>query len=483
MTAAVPLSGSSGNKPADRLAGIGQGLAILGWAADSRLAMASGLPALEHRARLRQCRIVRWARIASPFYRDLYRGLPAEIDRFDVLPPVTKPTLMARFDDWLTDPAVTRDGVRPWLHDPATIGQLFRGSYLLYTTSGTTGEPAILVQDRHALAHYLASRFRFLPMFADRQVIARIAHAQGRTAALLATGGPYGGVVMAEWSRQRHPLGRGLTIFSVGDRIDTTVAGLNRQQPAILSGYASALTVLAEEGAAGRLRIDPALVFSIAEGLTPEDRRRIGAIWNARFCEAYGASEAPVIAFGCGSANLHLNLDWVTLEPVDERYRPVPIGEPSHTVLITNLVNRVQPVIRYDLGDSVTMLAEPCPCGSPLPALRVEGRSGDILALTTAHGETVRVLPLAIGSAAEEPPGLRRVQVIQTAPDALLVRLEPEAGADRAAVASAVQRQLAAFLSRLGLANVTTAISEELPRMETSGKFRQVYRQPGVQGR
>ena len=107
-------------------------------------------------------------------------------------------------------------------------------------------------------------------------------------------------------------------------------------------------------------------------------------------------------------------------------------------MLITNLANRVQPIIRYDLGDSVTVDPQPCPCGSPLPVIRVEGRSGDILALAAPHGETVRVLPLAIGSEAEEVAGVRRVQLIQVSPAALLVKIEPEAGADRETVCNGV---------------------------------------------
>lgn len=61
-------------------------------------------------------------------------------------------------------------------------------------------------------------------------------------------------------------------------------------------------------------------------------------------------------------SNLHLNADWVILEPVDAALRPVPPGNPSHSTLLTNLANRVQPIIRYDLGDSVTMLPAPPSC-------------------------------------------------------------------------------------------------------------------------
>ena len=74
-------------------------------------------------------------------------------------------------------------------------------------------------------------------------------------------------------------------------------------------------------------------------------------------------------------ARLHVSADWYIFEPVDRNYRLVLRGEPSHTVLMTNLANRVQPLIRYDQGDSVTLRPDACPCGSPLPAIRVVGRT------------------------------------------------------------------------------------------------------------
>lgn len=464
-------------RPAAGMRSFGNNLAVLGWAIDARLALAGGIPAIERRAQLRRQAIVRWARTASPFYRELYRGLPAHLGHFTDIPPVTKPRLMADFDDWVTDPGVTLGDLKPWLSDLGRVGSLYQGKYLVYTTSGTTGEPAVLVQDRSALALYLASRVRMYPVMLDGDTLARVVRGHGRSAALLATGGHYGGVVMAEWARRLHPMGRNLEVLSVAAPLAQTVSRLNRLQPVIVSGYASAIALLAEEAAAGRLAIDPALILSIAESLTPAARERIDVVWHARVIEGYGASEAAVIAFGCREGNLHQNVDWVTLEPVDAQYRPVPPGTPSFTALITNLANRVQPIIRYDLGDSVTLDPQPCPCGSPLPVIRVEGRSSDILTLARPGGETVSILPLAIGSEAEEAPGVRRVQIVQVGPTELMVKIEPEGGADREGVATAVKRRLDDFLARQGLSNVTVSVSQDLPQQERSGKFRQVYRQ------
>lgn len=85
------------------------------------------------------------------------------------------------------------------------------------------------------------------------------------------------------------------------------------------------------------------------------------------------------MAYDCEEGWLHVNNDWVILEPVDADYDPTPPGEPSHTVRLTNLANQVQPIIRHDLGDTVVARPGPCPCGNPLLAIRVQGRRDDVL--------------------------------------------------------------------------------------------------------
>ncbi|WP_236794465.1 hypothetical protein [Amycolatopsis sp. GM8] len=65
-------------------------------------------------------------------------------------------------------------------------------------------------------------------------------------------------------------------------------------------------------------------------------------------------------------------------------------------MLITNVVNRVQPLIRYELSDSVTLTPGPGPAGWPFHRLStVDGRSGDIVTLPARGGGTVRVHPMS----------------------------------------------------------------------------------------
>jgi phenylacetate-coenzyme A ligase PaaK-like adenylate-forming protein len=191
----------------------------------------------------------------------------------------------------------------------------------------------------------------------------------------------------------------------------------------------------------------------------------------------YAASEFIALAFECPMGWLHVNTDWVILEPVDATYRPAPPGSRSHTVLLTNLANHVAPLIRYDLGDGITVKSDLCPCGCQLPAIHVEGREADVLQIERADGSRVFVLPLAIGTVVEETPGVERCQLIQTGPRELTVRLEVAPGADEVATWEALTRRLQAFVRAQGVPSTVALIRDAQPPQPdpVSGKFRQVW--------
>ena len=224
------------------------------------------------------------------------------------------------------------------------------------------------------------------------------------------------------------------------------------------------------------MHLRPLVMTAAGESLAPRVCERVEVAFGTHVWNNYSASEAGVIAFECASGRLHLNADWYVLEPVDEEHRLVPPGEPSRTVLLTNLTNRVQPVIRYELGDSITFGTDPCPCGRLLPTIRVEGRTDDTLAFKSADGSIVRLLPLALGTVIEETPGVRRFQAIKTSPKTLSVRLEVEPAANPQTVWLAVTSRLEEYFSAQGLSAVEVERSAELPRADPrSGKFRQVW--------
>ncbi len=430
------------------------------------------------RQRARLHRLVEYARSRSSFYRDRYGALPRSVHDLPELPPVSKSDLMANFDGWATDPEVTRETAEAFIADPTRIGDLYLDRYVAFSTSGTTGTPAVILQDRGAMSVYQGLLLaRRLPTLISAGAIRPFLGNRARTATIIATGGHFASSVVEALFRSRHPrlAGRNRT-FSLMTPLPELVRALNEFRPAVVGSYPTALAVLAGEQEAGRLRIAPALLLSGAERLSAPLGKRISDSFQCPLRDTYAASEFMGIAFDCRYGRLHVNADWVILEPVDSSGEPVAPGTASHTTLLTNLANRVQPLIRYDLGDSVTVLPTACPCGSPLPAVRPEGRRDEILWIELADGASRPLIPLVMATAVEEAPGLLRYQVLQAGPRRLRLRLEEAPGHDRERVFGDVLRRLREFLDSQGLASVEVDVSEERPRGDTAGgKMRQFF--------
>ncbi|HEX6634668.1 MAG TPA: hypothetical protein VF038_11915 [Usitatibacter sp.] len=418
------------------------------------------------RERLRE--LVAFARERSPWYRRRYAHLPAQVDSTAALPIVRRAELMAHFDAACTDPRVTRAAVERFLADRRRVGEPFLGRYLAWKSSGTSGEPGLFVQDPDAIAAYealVAAQLESAPVDP-----ARLLAGQGRAALVIATGDHYASITAWEHLRRVFP-GSEARSFPVLAPLAELVAALNAFAPAFLASYPSVLALLAAERRAGRLAIAPAIAWSGGETLAPRMRHEIERAFGCPLLEEYGASECLAIAHGCREGWLHANSEWVVVEPVDRDGRATAPGATSHTVLVTNLANRVQPILRYDLGDRVTLAAGPCPCGDPRPAMRVAGRNAAPLSFRSADGRVVELVPLAIETAAEAEAGQARFQIVRLAPDRLGVRLDP-GEPDRAGVGRRIVRALRDWLDAQSLGNVRVALLRQGPRVDPrSGKL------------
>jgi phenylacetate-CoA ligase len=400
------------------------------------------------------------------------------VDDIQILPWVTKAELMERFDDWVTDRAVHRSDLERWIGDQSHLGDDYLGRYLVCTTSGSSGTPAVLVLDHRELAVMNGLGYaRALSSLLSRRIVWALLRTGARSAAVFATGGHFlGAALMARRQRGMRWRADRYRLFSALDPLPETVAGLNGYQPGLLSAYPSALLLLAQEQLAGRLHIQPAFLGSAGETLTPSARHQIETAFACPVVDLYNATEVNGSTFVCRSGAMHFSADWFVFEPVDEHHRSVPAGEPSYSLLVTNLANYIQPIIRYELGDSMTILSRPCACGSPMPAFQVEGRTDEILSFQGSDGVQVQLLPLALETVVEETPGLRRFQLIQTGLRTLTLRLEVQLGVDEAVVWLAAEARLMSFLTARGLGDLNLERSQEAPRPNAhGGKLRHVY--------
>ena len=429
--------------------------------------------AIAERAHQRLAALLRFARAHVPLYQRLHRGLPpASSLALADLPVLHKSQLMADLPASLAASGLSRTAVEAFIADPAKIGTPLADHYAVWTSSGSTGVPGIFVHDGDALAVYDALellRFRGLSV---APLPAGPFMASERYAMVAAIEGHFAGIATVERLRRTFPmLAPWVRAFSVLQPLPDLVGQLNDYRPTLLAAYPTVAELLADEQRAGRLRLSLDEMWCGGESLSATTREQVAQVFGCRVREAYGASEFLSIAWPCRHDRLHVNADWVLLEGVDSHGRPVPPGVPSHTTLLTNLANRTQPLIRYDLGDSITVLPEPCPCGSQMPAIGVQGRSDDVLSVAGRHGHAVKLMPLALATVLEDDALVNDFQLLQTGQRHLALRL----GRAERSRADAACSALRAYLQRLDLPGIRIDLDPALPHREArSGKLRRV---------
>ena len=322
------------------------------------------------------------AREHSAFYRERIPAGPVALER---IPPLEKHEMMARFDDLVTDPSLRRDALLEWV-ETRTRDEFYGDRYRVMTTSGSSGRKGLFVYDRAGWATIGGQFLRGSAWMGMSPSVPR------RRLALL------GGAALTHMSAQgaatlrmgvHNVLGLPVTL-----PVPEQVAALNRFRPQFLNVYPSAAMRLAEEQEAGRLRLSLTAMSTSSELRTPAMTERLAAAFGVEPFDFYATTEG-LFGYECECHDgIHLFEDVSVIENVDEDGDPVPAGTPGARVLVTNLHNRVQPIIRLAVADVITMHSEPCPCGRSLVrAAAVDGRRDDVLSLPARGGGTVTVLP------------------------------------------------------------------------------------------
>jgi phenylacetate-coenzyme A ligase PaaK-like adenylate-forming protein len=253
-------------------------------------------------------------------------------------------------------------------------------------------------------------------------------------------------------------------VIPAGAPIDEVIAAVAAAEPTHLVGYASVVGQLARANLAGRLDIHPVRVSTNSEPLLDEDRQAIREAWNAPVHNLWGSTEIGVQAVGCARGDgLHVCEDEVVLERVDETGAPVGPDQPAARTLATGLANRTFPFIRYDLGDQVNWLPEPCACGSQFARVAdIGGRRDDDFRYGTCT-IPASVFRHVLGTDSR----ISEYQVHQTAAGAdVLVVGDPEIAELTMLLVTALQRH------GLPAPAVVVRLVDRLQRHEATGKLK-----------
>lgn len=385
---------------------------------------------------------------------------PAEIR---TIPPMTKHDVMEHWDAIVTDPNVTLAEAEAHLTS-VTADAYFRDEYHVIASGGSSGRRGVFVYDWHGWAVSYLGTARGLVATMHRMQV----DPNGVFATVSADLATHATAAIAQtFADVTRPIVRAPATLPVSE----VVSILNQAQPLVLHAYPSMLPALCEEARHGRLRIAPTLIWSTSEPLMPDVRLAAETMWRCAVLNGWAASESIGGAFSCGSgAGFHIGEDLNIIELVDEAGHPAARGERAAKILMTNLYNRILPLIRYEISDEFQIAADPCACGSAyLKARDLVGRHDEIF----EYRGGIKVHPIHFASVLGRQPAVLDYQVTQTEQGVKVDLIGPGIE-DVDAIASALQSRLVE--AHLAQPEVIVRRVDSLPRQAAAMVIRFVPR-------
>jgi len=340
----------------------------------------------------------------SPFYQKFHKGLFKA--PYNELPVLTKSILMDNFDELVTDRNIHLADVKNYV-ETKKGKQLYLGKYRVNATSGTSGKPGLFLVSDKEWAAMLAGALRgFEGAGIKLNLVKRVKMAQitsTNTSHMSTQGG----------SSMNNPW-MPVMLLSAGEPMTSIINKLNDYRPDALLAYASIIRILAGEQLKGRLKISPRSVISGSEVLTAETRRLANLAWGNVLYNMYGATDGGGLGCECSKhQGMHVQEDLAVVEVVNNEYQEAPAGTYGDKLLVTVLDNYIQPLVRYEMDDSLQLSPDPCTCGRATALIQnIQGRVHETLFFSAINGGTVPVHPIVFHNIMDTLP-VNGWQVVQ----------------------------------------------------------------------
>ena len=291
-------------------------------------------------------------------------------------------------------------------------------------SGGSTGSPVHFYMDRQQVEQYEAARWRGLSWYGitngSRSVMvwgssielspeARKAHDRED-----------------KWLKNREVMSAYELNENDGQKY---VDYLNSYKPEYLYGYSTALTAFAkaiEKAGKEKLKIRLKAIVTTSETLFPWQAEYLKQVFDCPVGNEYGARDAGILAYSCPCGGMHVTAENAILEVLDPKtLQPLPEGSDG-ILAITDLTNRVQPRLRYMVGDTGTLLPGKCSCGRTLPLMKApEGREDALLVAEggrLVHGNFANQI-------IRDYPVVNGFQLIQHTPETATLKLAGDSAA------------------------------------------------------
>jgi phenylacetate-CoA ligase len=243
------------------------------------------------------------------------------------------------------------------------------------------------------------------------------------------------------------------------------VKGMTRYPIQYMTGYAMSNYFLARLIEEKKL-MAPTLkaVITSSEKLTPEMRATFQRVYGCKTFDSYSGLEACGLISECEKGSLHISPDVGIIELLNDKGEPIQPGETGEAVC-TGLLNFDQPLIRYRIGDLITLSKnQTCECGRQMPIVdEIVGRTED-----TVIGKDGRMMVRFHGIFIQMP-NIIEGQIIQhTLEDfeIVVVSSTPLGKAEKTILVNRME-------SQLGPVNIRITETNNIPR-NRNGKFKAV---------
>ena len=302
--------------------------------------------------------LIGYAFNTTTYYHAKYsqNGLQAAISsgQFDIenIPMLTKADIKAHANEMISNAV-----------DKATIREGHTG--------GSTGAPVTYYYDNQPLVKMLAA-LRYFYSWCGWQPGEKILHFWGAKQDLKAGKTLKSAIAQYVLAEKRLPA------YEYDEAImEQWYKEFRSYQPIVVQGYASILAAFAKYLRDTNKKVDNLKgVYSTAEVLYPHQRKIIEDVFGCKVYNQYGCREIPGIACECAHGNMHIlpDMAYVESQPSDQGSR----------LIVSSLVNRAMPIVRYELGDMGDLKAGVCDCGLPYPMMEMGMcRSNDIIVTTS----------------------------------------------------------------------------------------------------
>ena len=398
----------------------------------------------------------------SAFYRRTFEKVGIRSEQLDTLPlsafpTIDKTVLMEHFDELITVTDLRQEDLRKFDAENEADRKPYLGKYHVVHSSGSTGKPGYFIYDEAAWQTMLLGIIRgalwnmtipqILKLLAGRPRILYIAATDGRYGGAMAVGDGIDGV------------GAKQMYLDIKTPLDEWISNIRAFKPNIIIGYPSAIKILAELVAGGKVQVHIKRVISCGEPLSSGLRKFLEKNFHCPIINIYGASESLALGVETGKEEGMLLFDDLNIIEVE-----------NGVMYLTSLYNFAQPLIRYRISDHL-VLKEPL-TGSPFTRAEILlGRNEDLLWFEDGAGHRDFLHPLAVEGFCIE--GLLDYQFRQVAPDAFEMLAEAASEKQKPMIEVEMLRQMKEILQEKNLSYVqfyVRFVNEILPNPATGKK-------------